>query len=177
MELAVRETEDPILSQALRWSKAVNETVSKIVRGVPPFPFVRESLEKIFNTVDAIVVSATPCEALKREWDEHDIAKYVRVIAGQEMGTKKEHLALAAVDNYKPDHILMIGDAPGDMKAARANNALFYPINPGDEDISWERFYNEAFDKFIKGTYAGTYEKSLIDEFDKYLPSIPPWKK
>ncbi len=176
LELAVRETEDPILSQALRWSKAVNETVSKIVRGVPPFPFVRESLEKVSNTADAIVVSATPCEALKREWDEHDIAKYVKVIAGQEMGTKKEHLAFAAVDNYKSDHILMIGDAPGDMKAARANNALFYPINPGDEDISWERFYNEAFDKFIKGTYAGDYEKSLIDEFDKYLPSIPPWK-
>ena len=176
LELAVRETEDPILSQALRWSKAVNETVSKIVRGVPPFPFVRESLGKISNTADAIVVSATPCEALKREWDEHDIAKYVRVIAGQEMGTKKEHLAFAAVDNYKPDHILMIGDAPGDMKAARASNALFYPINPGDEDISWERFHNEAFDKFIKGTYAGDYEKSLIDEFDKYLPSIPPWK-
>ena len=176
LELAVRETEDPILSQALRWSKAVNETISKIVRGVPLFPFVRESLEKIFNTVDAIVVSATPCEALKREWDEHDIAKYVRVIAGQEMGTKKEHLAFAAVGKYKPDHILMVGDAPGDMKAARANNALFYPINPGNEDISWERFYNEAFDKFINGEYAGDYEKSLIDEFDKYLPSIPPWK-
>ena len=176
LEQAVQETNDPVLTQALKWSKAVNETVSKIVRGVPPFPFVREGLEKISNTADAIVVSATPCEALKREWDEHDIAKYVRVIAGQEMGTKKEHLAFAAVDKYKPDHILMIGDAPGDMKAARANNALFYPINPGNEDVSWERFYNEAFDKFVKGEYAGAYEKSLIDEFDKYLPSIPPWK-
>ena len=121
-------------------------------------------------------MSATPAEALKREWEEHDIAEYVKVIAGQEMGTKKEHLAFAAASKYKLDHILMIGDAPGDMKAARANNALFYPINPGDEDISWERFHNEAFDKFINGTYAGDYEKSLIDEFDKYLPSIPPWK-
>ena len=98
------------------------------------------------------------------------------MIAGQEMGTKKEHLAFSAVGKYKSDRILMIGDAPGDMKAARANNALFYPINPGNEDISWERFYNEAFDKFINGEYAGDYEKSLIDEFDKYLPSIPPWK-
>ena len=176
LEQIVQETGDPVLSQALKWSKAVNETVAKIVHGVPPFPFVKESLEKISNTADAIVVSATPCEALKREWDEHDIAKYVRVIAGQEMGTKKEHLAFAAVSKYKPDHILMIGDAPGDMKAARANSALFYPINPGDEDISWERFHNESFDKFINGTYAGDYEKSLIDEFDKYLPSIPPWK-
>ena len=176
LEQIVQETGDPVLSQALKWSKAVNETVAKIVRGVPPFPFVRESLEKISNAADAIVVSATPCDALKREWDEHDISKYVRVIAGQEMGTKKEHLAFAAVGKYKPDHILMVGDAPGDMKAARANNALFYPINPGNEDISWERFYNEAFDKFINGEYAGDYEKSLIDEFDKYLPSIPPWK-
>ena len=176
LEQIVQETGDPVLSQALKWSKAVNETVAKIVRGVPPFPFVRESLGKISNVADAIVVSATPCDALKREWDEHDISKYVRVIAGQEMGTKKEHLAFAAVGKYKPDHILMVGDAPGDMKAARANNALFYPINPGNEDISWERFYNEAFDKFINGEYAGDYEKSLIDEFDKYLPSIPPWK-
>ncbi len=177
LEQVVQETKDPVLSQALKWSEAVNETVAKIVRGVPPFPFVRESLEKISNAADAVVVSATPCDALKREWDEHDISKYVKVIAGQEMGTKKEHLAFAAVGKYKPDHILMIGDAPGDMKAARANNALFYPINPGDEDISWERFYNEAFDKFINETYAGDYEQSLIDEFDKYLPSIPPWKK
>ena len=38
----------------------------------------------------------------------------------------------------------MIGDAPGDMKAARANGALFFPINPGHEDESWERFYDEA---------------------------------
>ncbi|MCK5595008.1 HAD family hydrolase [bacterium] len=176
LELVVEETNDAVLTQALKWSKAVNESVAKIVRGVPPFPFVREGLEKISNTADAIVVSATPCDALEREWGEHDIAKYVRVIAGQEMGTKKEHLAFAAVGKYQSDHILMIGDALGDMKAARANNALFYPINPGDEDISWERFYNEAFDKFVKGEYAGAYEKSLIDEFDKYLPSIPPWK-
>ena len=35
------------LKQALAWSKAVNEAVEKIVRGVPPFPFVRESLEKL----------------------------------------------------------------------------------------------------------------------------------
>ena len=40
-------TGDPDLKQALAWSKAVNETVADMVRGVPPFPFVRESLEKL----------------------------------------------------------------------------------------------------------------------------------
>jgi hypothetical protein len=73
--------------------------------------------------------------------------------------------------------MLMIGDAPGDMKAARANGALFYPINPGKEEASWQRFYEEALDKFVSGEYAGEYETALIKEFDAYLPEIPPWKK
>ena len=38
----------------------------------------------------------------------------------------------------------MVGDAPGDLKAAKANKALFYPINPGSEDASWKRFHDEA---------------------------------
>jgi len=71
----------------------------------------------------------------------------------------------------------MIGDALGDLKAAKDNNALFYPINPGNEDKSWKRFHDEAFDKFVAGQYAGDYEAKLIAEFDGYLPECPPWKK
>jgi len=163
------------LEQALEWSQRVNSAVKDIVKDIPPFPYVRESLEKISTEADVIVCSATPCEALTREWQEHNIAKYVRVIAGQEMGKKAEHLNYAASGKYEKDHILMVGDAPGDMKAARANNALFYPINPGDEAASWKRFHDEAFDKFIKGEYAGEYEEKVIAEFDEYLPETPPW--
>ena len=70
----------------------------------------------------------------------------------------------------------MIGDAPGDLKAARANDALFYPVNPGDEAASWQRFRDEAAEKFFSGQYAGAYEKALIDEFMGYLPAKPPWQ-
>jgi phosphoglycolate phosphatase-like HAD superfamily hydrolase len=129
------------------------------------------------DTADIIVVSATPGEALRREWEEHDIAKYVKAIAGQEMGNKSEHLKYAIeAGGYSPDHVLMVGDAPGDLKAAKANNALYYPINPGNEDDSWQRFVEKAFDRFVGGTYMGDYEASLIAEFDKYLPEKPPWK-
>ena len=165
------------LENALAWSERVNAAIKDIVKGMPPFPFVRESLEKITPLADVIVVSATPCEALSREWEEHDIAKYAEVIAGQEMGKKAEHLNYATKGRYEKNHILMVGDAPGDMKAARANDALFYPINPGDEARSWKRFHDEAFDKFINGQYAGIYEEKVIAEFDKYLPETPPWKK
>jgi len=64
---------------------------------------------------------------LKREWEEHDIAKYVKVIAGQEMGTKGEHLGYAMDERWAPDHVLNDRRAPGDLKAARANKCLFYP--------------------------------------------------
>lgn len=168
---------DPELDRALAWSKAVNATIADMVRGVPPFPYMRESLQALQETADVVVVSATPSEALVREWEEHDIARYARVIAGQEMGSKKQHLALAAKGKYAPDHILMMGDAPGDMEAAKANGTLFFPINPGQEDTSWERFYKEGLARFTAGTYAGSYEASLIAEFETFLPSVPPWKK
>jgi phosphoglycolate phosphatase-like HAD superfamily hydrolase len=167
---------DPELDQAWAWTNGVNDTIADMVHGVPPFPWVRESLAFLADKADMIVVSATPLEALTREWEEHDIARYVHVIAGQEMGKKALHLELAAGGKYQPDRILMIGDAPGDMKAARANNALFYPINPGHEEGSWKRFYEEAVHKFLAGEYVGEYEARLIDEFEALLPDVPPWK-
>ena len=112
------------------------------MRNIPPFPFVKESLVKLTEKADAIVVSQTPLEALLREWDEYGISGYVRDIAGQEMGTKTEHLSFAARGKYEPEKMLMIGDAPGDYKAAKANNALFFPIIPGHEEGSWKLFFD-----------------------------------
>jgi phosphoglycolate phosphatase-like HAD superfamily hydrolase len=168
---------DPELDKALGWSKAVNSSVADMVHGVPPFPYMRESLQSLQSQADVVVVSATPTEALVREWEEHDIAKYVRVIAGQEMGSKKQHLAWAAKEKYPADHILMMGDAPGDMEAAKANGVLFFPINPGQEEKSWERFYKEGLVRFTAGRYVGEYEAALIAEFETFLPSVPPWTK
>ena len=176
LESAAKTTGHGDLAQALRWSKAVNESIGKVVRGVPPFPFVRESLQKLAEVADIVVVSATPGKALKREWEEHAIAPFAAVICGQEVGTKKQMLGWLK-DRYEPRRVLMIGDAPGDLDAARGNDALFYPINPGDEDRSWERFCKVACDTFFHGDYTGEYETKLITEFDAYLPETPPWKR
>lgn len=169
--------EDEIMQLTLRWSKAVNKAIEDMVRGVPPFPFVRESFDKLSGKAEIIVVSATPNEALNREWAEHDVDKYVKVIAGQELGTKKDCIAAAKDQRYADDHTLMVGDAIGDLKSAKANNALFFPINPGNEVASWKVFYETAIDKFLSGTYKGEYEDSLIAEFKTYLPETPPWNK
>jgi phosphoglycolate phosphatase-like HAD superfamily hydrolase len=164
------------LKQVKVWSDAVNVAVQDIVHGVPPFPLLRESLQKMQGKADAMVISQTPCDALEREWAENNISEFVQVIAGQEMGTKTQHLEYAAKGKYDDDKILMIGDAPGDRKAAKANGALFFPINPGKEEDSWVRFHGEALDKFFAGEYAGDYEATLIEEFEACLPEAPPWK-
>ena len=166
---------DPQIYLALEWSKNVNKDIAEMVFGINPFPLVEQSLEKLTKRADAIVVSQTPVEALKREWEENKIDQYVHLIAGQEYGTKTEHLALAAKGKYPDNKILMIGDAPGDLKAASSNGVLFYPVNPGHEEESWKRFYNEALDKFFNGSYQGDYQNKLIEEFNSFLPEKPDW--
>ncbi|MEI6807287.1 MAG: HAD hydrolase-like protein [bacterium] len=165
------------LMHVLEWSKQVNVNIEKTVKQLPPFKWVKESLEKMSRNSDMIVVSQTPEEALVREWKENRVEHYVAVIAGQELGTKTEHIAMATKNRYPVSRILMIGDAPGDFKAARANGAFFYPINPGHEEESWRLFHSEAFDKFLTGTFGGDYEKKLISIFDSLLPELPPWQR
>jgi phosphoglycolate phosphatase-like HAD superfamily hydrolase len=171
------EANDPFITQTLEWSLKVNEDIAALVFGITPFPFVKESLEKMKDTADIMVVSQTPYEALKREWEENKIDKYLRMIAGQEHGTKGEHLKYAAKGKYPDDKVLMIGDANGDLKAAKSNGVLFFPINPGKEEASWERLYKEGLGRFFAGTFKGAYEEGLIKEFETYLPEHPGWEK
>lgn len=175
LEKLAGETGDEELASILKWSQDVNTSIARTVKNVPPFKWVRESLAQIRTQADAICVSQTPTEALVREWQEHDLMDYVKVIAGQELGTKQEHLQMATQGRYPADRILMIGDAPGDFSAVQGVNGHFFPINPGHEAVSWERFHKEAFNKFLNGTYGGAYEATLIAEFNKLLPETPPW--
>lgn len=170
------ESADRFINLTLEWSLKVNEDIANMVYGITPFPFVRECLEKMFPLADTMVVSQTPFEALKREWEENHIDHFLRMIAGQEHGTKTEHLKFAAKGKYPDDKVLMIGDANGDLKAAKSNGLLFFPVNPGKEEKSWEKLYNEGLDRFFSGTYKGAYEEKLIREFEAYLPEHPHWK-
>lgn len=176
LKRAVMESKNAVLSQTLDWSDAVNESIERVVYGVPPFPLVRESLARAEAQCDMIVVSQTPQEALQREWREHDIDGHVQAIFGQEAGSKEQHLAATCAGRYPPENTLVVGDAPGDMKAARAVNALFFPIIPGQEEASWERFYNEGYGHFIAGTFKGAYQDALIAEMEKALPEKAPWE-
>lgn len=169
-------TGDPDLKLACEWSRAVDESIAQTVRAIPPFPGVRTALERLSTDADLIVCSATPNEALLAEWTEHALAALVQAICGQESGSKAESLRACSEHGYDLSRMLMVGDSPGDMRAAKTVGCLYYPILPGDEESSWQRFNDESLAKFFDGSYEGEYEAALIAEFEACLPAEPLWK-
>lgn len=166
--------QDAEMANVLAWSYDVNKRIGELVHGVPPFPHVRECLEKLAPFADIVIVSATQTLALQREWQENQLLHLATAVKGQEAGSKKEIIAQLK-QAYDPGHVLMIGDAPGDRDAAHTNGVLFYPICPDREARSWESFsgYMEAF---FRGTYAGQAEQENIAYFETLLPTQPNWK-
>ena len=165
----------PTADRMIAWGDDVNARIADMVHGCGPFPGVREAMAAMYDDVDEMTVSATPIEALQREWTEHGLAEYMHVIAGQEMGSKAEHVQYAAKGKYADDRIMLIGDAPGDRDAAAKVGCLYYPILPGEEKRSWQRFKDEALGKFLDGSFTGAYQQQLIDEFNAKLPDQVPW--
>lgn len=175
LEEEVNRNHSPGLRQALTWSKDVSDSVKKIIRNLPPFPQVTEVLNHAYKKADLMVVSQTPGADLEREWSEYDIDQFVRIIAGQERGSKTEHLRFGAAGKYPDNHILVVGDAPGDLAAARDNGALFFPIIPGAESESWDKLRDEGLDRLFSNTYAGAFQDRLLKKFDRAVPDVDSW--
>ena len=65
----------------------------------------------------------------------------------------------------------------GTLKQQNQMVFFSFPVNPGKEELSWERLYREGIDRFFAGTFKGDYEEKLIKEFEAYLPEHPRWKQ
>ncbi|MBE6036807.1 MAG: HAD family hydrolase [Clostridiales bacterium] len=166
---------DPILETAARWSAEVDENIERIVHGVAALPGVKEAFAQLAEFADIVIVSATPHEAIVREWGAQGLLEHITVVAGQELGTKKDCIRMAMEGKYSPDKVLMVGDAPGDHKAASDNGVLYYPIIPNHEVESWAALRAEAAEKFRRGQYAGAYMDGLLERFYAELKDNPDW--
>jgi len=167
------EAED--IRTTLAWSEETNARINRVVHSVPPFPHVRASLERLSSVADIVIVSATQQLSLEREWSEHGLLGCVSMVCGQESGSKKEIIA-ALKGDYEPDHVLMIGDAPGDRAAAEENGVLFYPICPDAEAQSWAAF-GKCLDAVLGGTYAAEMQQRMIAHFETLLPEKAAWEE
>ena len=157
------------LEKLLNWSKNVNIGIKKLEGRDRPFEKVKEAMEKIKENADIAVVSSANKEAILSEWTRHNLMKYVNVIYSQEEGTKKDCINKVKENGYEENKILMVGDSPGDLEAAKDNNVLFFPILFDKEKEYWEEIINIAMEKFLTGNYKGDYENNLIKKFNENL--------
>ncbi len=165
--------DDAELKSVYDWSAEMSRRIS-VLPPIPLFDNVFQTLEEIRAHADAIVVSQTTEDALVREWRHAGIEHFVDVIAGAELGSKAESLALAMKDRYAPHRVLMVGDAPGDLDAARAVGCLFFPIIPGEEVASWVELREKGLVRVLHGSFAGAYQDDLICRFNAVLSDTPP---
>ncbi len=165
----IEKTDSKALKMTLEWSLNVNEAIENLPKGDEPFENVKEGLEELSKKVDISVVSSANGEALNDEWNRNDLVKYLRALLGQEAGTKQHCIAELKKKGYDTDKILMVGDAPGDLQAAKNNDVRFYPILVNKEGFSWERLVGEAVPKLMNGEFDEVYQKQLIEEFDNSL--------
>jgi phosphoglycolate phosphatase-like HAD superfamily hydrolase len=176
-EFLNQNSKDLALYKLLGWSEAVNRMFPHISAKIPPFDRVKECLELMAQYADILIVSKTPYTDLANYWEAQGIAKYVQIIAGQEMGSKGHHIEVAKkTGEYEDNQVLMIGDGGGDLKAVKVNKGLFYPTPPGQEQEAWNNF-PDAFQRFTKREYKGEFEEKLLDQFKKSLLTSPPWQK
>ncbi|MBL7016898.1 MAG: HAD hydrolase-like protein, partial [Kiritimatiellales bacterium] len=141
---------------------------------IPAFDGIFQSLEKLHVAADLIVVSQTTEDALVREWNHAGLTGFVDVIAGAELGSKTESLKIAMEGRYGPEQAVMVGDATGDLDAAREAGCFFFPILPGDEVNSWTALCAEGLVRVQNGTFAGAYQEELISRFNSVLTETPP---
>ena len=165
----IEKTDSKALKMALEWSLNVNESIERLPKGDEPFENVKEGLEALSKKVDISVVSSANGEALTDEWGRNDLVQYLRALLGQEAGTKQHCIAELKKKGYDTDKILMVGDAPGDLQAAKNNGVRFYPILVNKEGFSWTRLVEEAVPKLINGEFDEAYQNQLIEEFNASL--------
>ena len=170
-------TGSELLAKTYEWSVQLNIDIDAKMPDPPSFQGAEEALEKISEHSDAIVISQTQAVTLLKDWHRNDLAQYVSVIAGPELGSKIDHFTMAAVNRYPANAILMIGDAPGDMATAQTIGCNFFPINPGHETESWKHFMDNAYGEFLSGGFSEEYQQDLNHEFKALLPGVPPWKQ
>lgn len=168
--------ESETCKKALDWSRQVNEKISRMPKeGNKAFEGVRQVLARIHEAADVCIVSSANRGAVEEEWIREGLIDYVDVLMTQENGSKKDCIKVMLERGYKPEHVLMVGDAPGDLEAARFNGVSFYPILAGRESISWEKLYAEALVPLMNGSFGDGAE--LEERFYVNLDQMAQMKK
>lgn len=166
---AYEETGNPCIKKALEWSELVNQSLMMVSMSKKQlFEGAMEAVKLSHECGDVAIVTSANGSEIRKEWKSLNIEQYTDVLVSQETGTKTRCLKALQEKGYDPQMMLMVGDSPSDLEAAREAGTFFYPILAYQERESWEEF-PEALKRFQEGTYEGAYQEQKILEFEKNL--------
>ena len=158
------------LEKALIWSQETNRSIKALPREKNrPFEGAAEGLEAASRSADVVIVSSANRQAVLEEWEYYGLMDSVSVVMTQELGSKAACIAKLLNLGYEKDHVLMVGDAPGDLASANKNGVRYYPILVGREKESWETFRNTVLEQFIRGDYDNNAMAQWVTEFEDNL--------
>ncbi len=166
LEKAIAANDSISLKKALSWSKAVNASINQLPDEEKlPFEGVKEALAFAHEKVDVAIVSSANLDAVLEEWERYGLLDHTDIVLAQDSGSKTFCIGELLKAGYARDHVLMCGDAPGDLDAAKKNGVFYYPILVRHEAESWQEFMDKAVSKLLDGSYGGAYQQEKIDAF------------
>ncbi len=169
VEQAAATAKGPCLAKALSWSQKVNAAINVLPESEKnPFPGAAEGLEAAHAVADVAVVSSANREAVEEEWARCGLLGKVDVVCCQDTGSKADCIAALLSKGYVPDHVVMVGDAPGDKTAAEKNGVWFYPILVRHEAESWRELASEGLERFRQDDFA-PYAETKGQQFEQNL--------
>ena len=145
----------PVLAKALAWSRAVNAAIDRLPEELKvPFAGAKEGLAAAKSFADVAIVSSANRDAVVEEWEKFGLLEHTDITLAQDCGSKAHCIEKMLEFGYAPDHVLMVGDAPGDCDAAEKNGVWYYPILVRREGESWEELRTKTLEIFKNGGYA-----------------------
>lgn len=158
--------EAEVLKQALSWSKRVNKSIENLPESKKlAFEGVKDCFLEASQVADIAVVSSANLQAVEEEWKANHILEYVDLVMTQENGSKVDCIKQMLALGYDKQNVLMIGDAPGDISAAKECQVLYYPILAGKEVSSWVNFKERMLVSFLENNYAIKWMELCENEF------------
>ncbi len=160
--LAETEDEDSriCLRKALLWSREVNEAIDHLPLELKqPIYGAREALRAAARFADIAVVTSANRDAVQEEWNAYGLMQYASVLLAQDSGNKSYCISKLLEFGYEKDHVLMIGDAIGDARAAEKNGVWFYPVLVNWEEESWEMLHTTYLEIFRRGEFNNCQEE------------------
>jgi phosphoglycolate phosphatase-like HAD superfamily hydrolase len=172
LAIAGRGADAAALFAVLEWSRAVDAAVASL-HAPRPFPGALAALPLLSRPAELFVLSGASTATVIAEWRQAGILEYVVAIDGQDRGPKSVCLAARAAARGPSRPVLVVGDAPGDLEAARCAGAAFFPIIPGREDECWDILASSGISRFLAGERSPG--QGLLADFLAALPVSPHW--